>query len=102
MDKVCSYLGLARKAGKVTLGTDAVLKNLNKKKTYIIFVASDASLATIDKVEGKGFFYKIPVIKKYSTNQLSVILGCNNIKVIGINDQGFGKAMMNELERMGG
>lgn len=101
MNKVHNYLGLARRAGKTVLGTDAVLKNLNKKQTYIIFVANDASDATIDKVEKKGFFYKIPVIKKYSTDELSKALGTNNQKVVCINDQGFTKAILSELERIG-
>lgn len=101
MNKIHSYLGLARRAGKTVLGTDAVLKNLNKKQTYIIFVANDASIATIDKVEKKGFFYQIPVIKKYSTDELSKALGTTNQKVVGINDQGFTKAILSELERIG-
>lgn len=101
MNKIFSYLGLAKRAQKVVLGTDAVLKNLHRLKTKLIVVASDASLATIDKVEKKGYFYKIPVIKKYSTNELANALGVSNPKVIGINDQGFAKAILVELERIG-
>lgn len=101
MIKVLNYLGLARRAGKTVLGTDAVLKNLNKKQTYIILVANDSSYATIDKVEKKGFYYQIPVIKKYSTEELSKSLGTTNLKVVGINDQGFAKVILSELERIG-
>lgn len=101
MNKVFSYLGLAKRAQKVVLGTDAVLKNLHRLKTKLIIVALDASSATIDKVEKKGFFYKIPVIKKYSTDELSHALGVDNPKVIGINDQGFSQAILAELERIG-
>lgn len=98
---MCSYLGLTKRAGKVVGGTDAVLKNLNKKQIKLIFVASDASLSTIDKVEKKAFFYQIPVIKKYSTDELSKALGLSNPKVIGIVDAGFTKAILGELERKG-
>ncbi len=101
MDKIFSYLGLAKRANKIVLGTDAVLKNLHRLKTNLIFIASDASPATIDKVLKKGYFYKIPVIKKYSTDELAHALGANNPKVIGINDQGFAHAILVELERMG-
>lgn len=101
MTKVFNLLGLATRAGKIVFGTDAVLKNLGKKQTYIIFVASDASDATIDKVEKKGYFYNIPVIKKYSTIELAKSTGRANPKVIGLNDQGFSKAIFIELERIG-
>lgn len=101
MDKILSYLGLAKRAQKVILGTDAVLKNLHWEKTHLIFVASDASVATIDKVIKKGYFYKIPTIEKYSTDELAKALGTSNPKVIGINDIGFSKAILAELERIG-
>lgn len=101
MNKTLNYLGLARKAGKIVLGTDAVLKNLNSHKIHLIYVASDASFATIDKVDRKGFFYSIPVNKKYSTTDLEHALGVSNIKVLGVTDVGFAKKMMEELEREG-
>lgn len=101
MNKVFNYLGLAKRAGKLVMGTDAVLKNLNKNHTYLIVLAIDASIATIDKVEKKAFYYKIPVIKKYSTEELAKALGCTNPKIIGLNDKGFTKAILVELEREG-
>lgn len=101
MDKISNYLGLAKRAGYIVAGTDAVLKNLNKGQIKLIFLASDSSFATIDKVEKKAFFYHIPVIKKYSTDILAKSLGLNNPKVIGLTDKGFTKAIITELEREG-
>lgn len=101
MDKVESYLGLAKRAGYIVAGTDAVLKNLNKGQIKLIFLASDSSFATIDKVEKKAFFYHIPIIKKYSTDMIAKSLGLSNPKVIGLTDKGFTKAIITELEREG-
>lgn len=101
MNKVFNLIGLATRAGKIVFGTDVVLKNLSKQQTHLIIVASDASLATIDKVEKKAFFYNIPVIKKYSTEQIAQATGKLNPKVIGLNDKGFCKAIFSELERIG-
>ena len=81
------------------MGTDAVLDNLRFGKIKMIFVASDSSQATIEKVEKKGIYYNIPVIKKYSTDELSQALGTQNSKVIGLKDQGIKKAIKVELER---
>ncbi len=100
MNKVFNYLGLAKRAGKIVAGTDAVLKNLNKGQIKLIFLANDSSFATIDKVDKKAFFYNIPIIKKYSTDELGKSLGLNNPKVIGLTDTGFTKAIL-ELEREG-
>ena len=100
MTKVLNYLGLAKRAGKLVQGTDAVLKNLRSKQTNMMFVASDASDATREKVNKKGMFYNIPVIENFSTDELSKSLGEQNIKVIAINDIGFTKAIMKELKEV--
>ena len=99
MEKVLNYLGIARRAGFIVMGTDAVLDNLRFGKIKMIFVASDSSQATIEKVEKKGIYYHIPVIKKYSTDELSQALGTQNSKVIGLKDPGIKKAIKVELER---
>lgn len=98
--KVLSYLGLSKRAGKLVQGTDAVLKNLRSKQTHLMFVANDASIATIEKVTKKGMFYNIPVIKNYSTDELSRAVGEENLKVIAINDIGFTKAILKELKEV--
>ena len=100
MNKLLNYLGLAKRAGKLVQGTDAVLKNLRSRQTHIMFVASDASDATKEKVNKKGLFYNIPVIENYSTDELSKALGEQNIKVIAINDLGFKKAIMKEFKEV--
>ena len=99
MSKVLNYLGIARRAGFIVMGTDAVLDNLRYKKIRMIFLANDSSVATIEKVEKKGIYYHISVIKKYSTDELSKALGVGNIKVIGIKDPGIIKAINVDLER---
>ena len=57
MNKILSLLGLAKKAGKVIVGTDAVISKLQGNDLHLIFVANDASIATIDKVEKKAFLF---------------------------------------------
>lgn len=99
MNKILNYLGLAKRAGKIIIGTDGVIDKLRHQLVNLMFVANDASLATIDKVEKKGLFYKTRVIKNFSTEELSHALGTNNSKVIGIMDLGFTKAILAEIER---
>ena len=94
MNKVLSLLGLAKRAGKVIVGTDAVISKLQADKLYLIFVAKDSSAATIDKIEKKAFYYNVPIIKSFTSDELSDAIGSNNNKVLGIADLGFSKAML--------
>lgn len=94
MNKIFSLLGLAKRAGKVIVGTDAVISKLQANNLHLIFVAKDASLATIDKIEKKAFYYNVRIIKSFTSDELSKAIGSNNNKVLGISDNGFAKAML--------
>ncbi len=89
MNKILSLLGLAKRAGKVIVGTDAVISKLQENKLNLIFVAKDASLATIDKIEKKAFYYDVKIIKSFTSDELSNCIGSNNNKVLGLSDKGF-------------
>ena len=99
MDKVLSFLGIAKKAGKVVTGTDAVCDKMAKGEIYFIFTALDSSAATIDKMEHKAFYYQIPFNKTYTTNELNSSIGSANIKVIGITDASFGEGFKKKINK---
>lgn len=99
MNKVLNLLGIAKRAGKLVLGTDSVLNVLPSKKVKLLFLASDVSEATHDKFDKKAFFYQIRVVDKYTTSELSAALGVTQIKLIGVIDQGFAEALIKEIER---
>lgn len=96
MEKTLNLLGLAKRARKVVLGTDTVVANLQGKKLHLMFIATDASSATIDKLDKKAYFYQVKVINKYSTEELSKALGVPQVKVVGVTDLGFAQAMLKE------
>ena len=89
MNKVLSLLGLAKRAGKVIVGTDAVISKLQVNDLHLIFIAKDSSLATIDKIEKKAFYYNVRIIKSFTSDEISNAIGSNNNKVIGISDPVF-------------
>ena len=62
-NKIGNILGLARKAGAITAGTELVIDSVRKKKACHIFVCSDASAGTLKKLCDKSDFYKIPMTK---------------------------------------
>jgi len=99
LDKVLNLLGLAKRAKRLVLGSEAVLKTFPSKKIAILFIANDASDATKDKFEKKAFFYQTKVVMKYTTFELSKALGVTQIKLVGVIDQGFAEALIKEIER---
>ncbi len=98
MDRVLQYIGLARKSGKLVIGTDSVIKSLQNNKIKLILIGSDASSSTLDKMEKKAFFYHIPLIKKYSSMELSFAVGKRSSMVFGLTDKGFAEAIMRTLQ----
>ena len=96
MDKVLNAIGLAYRAKKVVLGEE-VLNRIDKVR--LIFLASDISEKSRIRFEKKCHFYSIEHIDSYSGEQLSYALGKNNIKVIGITDEGFMKMITKNIEK---
>ena len=94
MNKELNLMGLAKRAGKIIPGTDNVCEGMAKRKIYLVYISLSASDLTKDKMDKKCFFYHVPVVVEYNTEQLDKALGMHNSKVIGIADQGFAKALL--------
>ena len=84
-------LGLAYRAKKVVLGEE-ILNKIGKVK--LMFIASDISEKNRERFEKKCYYYGIDHIDDYSGEELSSALGKNNVKVIGILDEGFKNALL--------
>ncbi len=97
--KALSYLGIAKRSGNLTAGTDSVVKILASKKIRIIILAADASAGTKDKIIKKAYFYQIPVIELFSSLEISQAVGKSNVMVMAITDEGLCNALKKELER---
>ena len=95
-DKIIQMLGLATRARKVTLGTDALLIGISKIK--LVFISSDASENTKEKVKNKCEYYKIKYTESLSTTELFKATGKQNLMVLGICDNGFAKSINNLLK----
>ena len=59
-NKTENSLGLAKKAGAITAGTELVIESVKKKKACHVFICSDASGATLKKLRDKTGFYGVP------------------------------------------
>jgi len=63
INKIENSLGLAKKAGAITAGTELVIESVRKKKACHIFLCSDASGGTLKMLCDKAAFYQVPVTK---------------------------------------
>lgn len=91
MDNTLNILGLAYKARKAVLGEE-IFNRISKVR--LIFLASDLSEKSRERYEKKCFYYNIEHIDAYDCEQLSAALGKNNVKTVGITDEGFARSIM--------
>ena len=92
-NKILNLLGLAQRAGKLTIGYDAVHQALLKHQVNILVIASDTSVNTSDKIMSVSKHDKnILVINEFSAAELKKALG-KEIKILAINDIGFSQAI---------
>ena len=86
MDRVLSLIGLAYRAGKISLGEECLH---DMKRIRFLFIAADASDGTKERYLKKCHYYGTPYSMKYDTQELSAALGRKTVKIAGITDEGF-------------
>lgn len=92
-------IGLAFRARKVIVGTDSTIASLRMGKLQLIVLATDASHTTKKKVYDKAKFYQVEVIEDLTSFDISMALGKDDIKVIGITDRGFSQLLMSQRRK---
>ena len=92
--EILKDLGIAYRAKKVLFAND-VLKNM--KDIKLVFQANDSSDKSKLRVDKKCYFYKVPIIRDFSSEELSKALGKYNLKLLGIVDDGIVKTILEKL-----
>ena len=96
--KFLRLIGLARRAARVSLGADKTYESLKNKKAYAVFIASDLSVKTEKELNFKADGTNIKIIRtEYDIETLSKAVG-SPTGVIAIEDEGFAKALLGEIE----
>ena len=93
-------LGLARRAGQLVAGFDAVHEALRLGQATVLVRASDASPDGSEKLAriGRG----IPEIIFFSRDELSLALGRENVVHAALKVGGLSKRLLTETERLAG
>ena len=93
-----SLLSLAARARRVADGEFKALEAVQKRKAYLIILASDASENTVKKFRDKAAYAKIPVAVGESMALMGRAIGKDDRAVIALLDRGFGEALQAKLQ----
>ena len=93
--KMLGMLGLARRAGRLAIGTDMCCQSLRDGSARLCVVANDASQNTKKRVVGKCEFYNVRcIIPEIGKDELSHAIGKgNDISAVAIVDDNFAVAI---------
>lgn len=91
MDKLFSMLGLARRAGKLSIGRDAVIAGVRKQRSVLILLTRDASPRHRQELDAIGCKAKIVVIP-YGMDDMAEKLGKRSC-IFAVEDENFGAAI---------
>ena len=87
-DRLLSLLGIARKAGRLSLGFDSVCESVAKGEALLILTASDISEGTLDKLRRSVQERVRTLGTPYDIDAFGAAIG-KNVRIISINDSGF-------------
>ncbi|WP_085832759.1 L7Ae/L30e/S12e/Gadd45 family ribosomal protein [Clostridium merdae] len=92
-NRVLSLLGIARRAGRLSLGHDAVDEALKKREAKLIVLAQDVSARTATHAQKAAQQAEVPcLILADGMDEIGMAIG-KKIGVIAVNDQGFAKRL---------
>ncbi|WP_283678689.1 ribosomal L7Ae/L30e/S12e/Gadd45 family protein [Lentilactobacillus sp. Marseille-Q4993] len=96
-----NLLGLARRARKTVFGEDQLLQAVRQNKIDFLFIASDTGKATAKKFNDKSKYYHVDTNSMYTKEELSNAIGIKRT-MVGINDKGFAKKMVELTNKIKG
>lgn len=94
-DKILSLLGIARRAGKLSLGHDAAIDAIVKNKAKLCIVCSDGSQRLKNEMSHACEYGNKNIMfmqSEFTIQQLSQAVG-SKAAVLTVNDEGFAKAI---------
>ncbi len=87
--KLLSLLGLARRAGRLSLGNDPVLDAIQKKEAKLLLAAADLSPRTFKGIQAAARAGAVRLIHTgIAMEELEFAVG-KRAGVLSVNDQGF-------------
>lgn len=101
MNKALTYIGLCKKAGKLSLGTEFTRDAVRQGRAVITLVATDASENSKKRLYDSCSFYNRPKPLEICTaEELARATGKKGaVAAVGICDEGFAKAITDSINK---
>lgn len=87
-------LGLAKRAGRLRTGTDAVFAALAAGEAQLVILAADAGQNVQKKIRDKCAFYDRPLLRLADRDALGSACGRGQTVAIAVNDPGFAAKLL--------
>lgn len=98
INRLLSLLGIARRAGRISWGRDAVEESLGKGKAHLVLVAEDISVKTAAGVRFSAERAGVPVLSIHETiESVSQAIG-KRAGIVAVLDEGFAKKIKTLVE----
>lgn len=89
-----NLLGLAYRARRITLGEEAIIKEIQSKNAKLVLIANDASENTKKKLQDKCQSYHVPYKIVGNRDELSNAIGKQNRVAVAVLDEGFSNKLI--------
>ena len=97
-NKIYGLLGLARKAGKISFGTQSCIEAIEKRKAKLVIIAEDCSDRTKKNFEDISNTANVPIRVIGTIENISKCIGQNNKAVIVVRDENFAKEIIKKID----
>ena len=97
VNKVNGLLGICSKAGKLVVGTEAVIEAINKNLVYAVIIAEDTSDKTTQKIEKICKEKNIKLFIYGTIFENSRAIGKVNKAIIGIKDKNLSLSLEKQI-----
>ena len=97
-NNIYGLLGLARRAGKISFGTESSMEAIEKRKAKFVIVAKDASDRTKKIFENIAQEKNIPFRIAGTIEEISNSIGQINKAVVTVNDENFSKEILKRID----
>lgn len=91
-------LGLAKRAGKVGTGMQAVEQAVRRNKASLIWLASDAGPHTTEKIQRLAQRSEVPLLHRGDRHELGHWCGQQATVVLAVTDTSFAQAIARKSE----
>ncbi len=102
MKNILGMIGLAKRAGALSVGAVACEASIKSRTAKLVIVAVDASDNSRKTVKDSCSYYKIPCLEFSDMENLGRFSGGGEKAVIAVNDENFASALIQKIQGVQG